>query len=60
MKKLNPVYNKERDMSGNVVRRRFRRPNVSIVYMAGIANKKLMIPKPRDAQRAETSLNPES
>jgi len=33
-------------ISGNVKRSRFRRPKVSIVRTAGIANTKLMMPKP--------------
>jgi hypothetical protein len=31
-----------------------------MVYIAGIAKRKLMIPKPRDAHKAKKSLNPES
>lgn len=46
-------------MRGNVVSKRLRRPKVSIVYTAGIANKKLMMPKPRLARRAAISVNPE-
>ncbi len=48
------------DISGKVVKRRFRLPKVSMVYMAGIANSQLMSPKPSDADRADIGLNPPS
>jgi hypothetical protein len=39
-------------MRGNVRRRRFLRPNVSMVYTAGSAMRKFRAPKPNDASRA--------
>jgi hypothetical protein len=44
------------DMRGNVTSRRFLRPNVSIVYTAGIAMTKFRAPEPHDARRAWISL----
>lgn len=38
IQKLKPVKNNARDINGNVVKSKLRRPNVSMVYMAGIAN----------------------
>jgi hypothetical protein len=48
--------NKKIDMRGNVTSRRFLRPNVSMVYMAGIAMTKFRAPKPHDARRAWISV----
>lgn len=56
----NPVNSRNNDMRGKVVSKRLRRPKVSIVYTAGMANKKLMMPKPRLARRAEILVNPDS
>lgn len=53
IQKLKPVKNIARDINGKVVRRRLRRPKVSIVFMAGIANRKFITPQPREAPRAE-------
>jgi hypothetical protein len=46
-------------MFGNVNRSKVRRPNVSIVQMAGKAKMKLTMPKPKDARRAPTLLAPD-
>ena len=43
---------KKSDMRGNVISRRFLRPNVSMVYTAGSAMTKFRAPKPHDASRA--------
>lgn len=53
------MNNRKRDIRGKVVSKRLRRPKVSMVYTAGMANKKLMMPKPRLARRAEILENPE-
>ena len=53
MKKEKPVKKRKIDISGKVVRSRFRRPKVSIVYTAGIANSQFIKPKPREAAKAE-------
>ena len=45
-------------ISGNVVKSRFRRPNVSIVFTAGSANKKLTAPNPKLARNAYVLLKP--
>jgi hypothetical protein len=58
IQKLNPVKNKNKDMNGNVVSKRLRRPKVSIVHTAGKAKRKLIMPNPKDAERAERSLKP--
>lgn len=52
IQKLKPVKKRQSDIRGKVVKRRFLRPKVSIVYMAGMAKRKLMMPNPRDADRA--------
>ena len=52
IKKEKPVKNKKRDISGKVVRSKFLRPNVSIVYTAGRANNQLIRPKPKEADKA--------
>jgi hypothetical protein len=52
MKKEKPVKRRNIHMNGNVVRSRLRRPNVSIVYTAGIAKSQLTIPVPRETRRA--------
>ena len=51
-----PVMSKKSDMRGNVKRRRFLRPNVSMVYTAGSAMTKFRAPKPHDASRAWISV----
>lgn len=56
----NPVNRRKRAMNGKVVSKRLRRPKVSIVYTAGMANKKLMMPNPMLARRAAMWENPES
>ena len=56
----NPVTKRKIDMSGNVVRSNARRPNVSIVKMAGAAKIQLRAPKPRDAASADMVLKPDS
>lgn len=48
----NPVMNKNIDMRGNVHKSKFRRPKVSIVYIAGNAKRKLITPNPKEARRA--------
>jgi hypothetical protein len=45
-------------MFGNVNKSRARRPNVSMVQMAGKAKMKLTMPKPKEARRAPTLLAP--
>ena len=52
IQKLNPVKNKHSDINGKVVRRRFLRPNVSMVKTAGMAKRKLISPNPKDADNA--------
>lgn len=52
IQKLKPVKRRNKAIRGNVVRRRFRLPKVSIVYTAGIAKSQLMTPNPREADRA--------
>lgn len=54
-----PVKSMKRAMSGKVLRRRLRRPKVSIVYIAGMAKMKFITPKPRDAASADWSEKPE-
>ena len=44
IQKAKPVNIKKNDIRGNVVSNRVLRPNVSIVFIAGIAKKKLTIP----------------
>jgi hypothetical protein len=72
----NPVTKRNNDISGNVVRRRARRPNVSMVQIAGAANfyrrqlrepravgsltSQFRAPNPSDAAKADTTLNPDS
>lgn len=43
-----------------VVRRRNRRPKVSMVQIAGAANRKFKVENPRDAPSAAISVNPDS
>ena len=50
-RKQHPAATMHHAMLGNVARSRFRRPNVSIVQIAGNANRKLISPKPQDARR---------
>jgi len=52
IQKLKPVKKRQSDIRGNVVNRRFLLPKVSIVYTAGMAKRKLMMPNPKDAERA--------
>jgi hypothetical protein len=52
MRKHNPVAKRDHAICGNVKRSKLRRPNVSMVQIAGQANTKLTSPKPRDAMRA--------
>jgi hypothetical protein len=47
-----PVMSRKSDMRGNVISRRFLRPNVSMVYTAGRAMTKFRAPKPQEASRA--------
>ena len=54
-----PVKSRKSAMSGKVLRSRLRRPKVSIVYIAGMAKRKFMTPKPREAARADWSEKPE-
>jgi hypothetical protein len=58
IKKHRPVNRRRIDMSGNVISRSGRRPNRSMVKMAGMAKRKLMRPSPNDARRAEVSEKP--
>ncbi len=53
MRKQKPTKKRQMDIKGNVIRRRLRRPKVSIVYTAGRAKTQFMIPKPREADRAD-------
>lgn len=55
IKNENPVKNRHKLIIGKVVRRRLRRPKVSMVYRAGMANKKLMTPQPIEAPSALNS-----
>lgn len=48
------------DMSGKVMSRSGRRPNLSIVRMAGMANTQLTMPKPHEARSAWISPKPAS
>jgi hypothetical protein len=50
-KNIDPAQNSMSAMSGKVVKRRFRLPNVSIVQIAGRAKMVLTSPKPNDARR---------
>jgi hypothetical protein len=59
IQKEKPVKRRERAIKGKVVRRRLRRPKVSIVWMAGRAKTKFMMPKPREAVREERGVKPE-
>ncbi|KAL1606709.1 hypothetical protein SLS60_004116 [Paraconiothyrium brasiliense] len=59
IQKEKPVKSKKKAMSGKVLKRRLRRPKVSIVYKAGIAKRKLMTPNPREAASADWSEKPE-
>lgn len=52
MKNEKPVKNSIIAMSGKVTRSRLRRPKVSMVYMAGIANRKLIAPPPKEVRSA--------
>lgn len=60
IQKEKPDQNRNMDRNGNVKRRRFRRPQVSIVKKAGSAKTQLRIPVPIEARRAEEVLYPES
>ncbi len=56
--KAKPVISSITAMRGNDTRRRLRRPNVSMVQIAGPANTKLTAPKPKEARRAAVWLKP--
>ena len=58
--KLHPVMNRKTDIRGKVNSRSHRRPNLSIVQIAGSAPRKLSMPKPKDAHKALTSEKPAS
>lgn len=51
MKNIDPAQKSIRAIQGKVVRRRLRRPKVSIVQIAGKAKTVLTSPKPKDASR---------
>ncbi len=53
-----PVQKRKMDISGNVVRRRLRRPKVSIVYTAGRAKIQFVIPQPSETSRASRRPKP--
>lgn len=57
-KKQQPAATRHHAMLGKVKRRRFRRPKVSIVLMAGMANTKVTSPKPNDANKTSRVLLP--
>ena len=52
MKKDIPVHNRVRARKGNVNKRRFLLPHLSMVNKAGIAKTKLRIPVPMETRRA--------
>lgn len=60
MKKEKPAHNRQIPISGYVTSSRLRRPNVSMVKMAGIANRKFVIPVPIVVSKALERLKPAS
>lgn len=54
-----PAAKRVHAIFGNVKRSSARRPNVSIVQIAGKAKRKLMSPKPKESNRAWKSLKPD-
>lgn len=58
--KENPVHSRHNPIKGNVVKRRFRRPKVSMVYIAGIANNQFVTPVPKETNSAFDREKPES
>ena len=60
MKKDIPVKRRKKPMSGKVVSNRLRRPKVSMVLTAGIANSQLTTPVPSDTANALTCEKPAS
>lgn len=59
IKAQRPAARSDQAMLGKVNSNRARRPNVSIVHNAGKAKRKLISPKPKEAQRACMAVNPE-
>lgn len=58
MRKHRPVASKVQAICGKVKRSKLRRPNVSMVQIAGQAKTKLTRPKPKEAIKASRSEAP--
>jgi hypothetical protein len=59
MKNAKPASKRKRPMRGNVVNKRFLRPKVSMILIAGRAKTQLIIPNPQEAIRACASEKPD-